>query len=558
MSEKTGKRTSPTGNPAGRQAAEADTPPWNALWVLALGLAMIVLDGSIVNVTIPTIINEIHISLTDAQWITSLYSIVLAALLLPFGKLGDIHGRRTVLQVGVVIFVLSSLLAASSQGSGLLLASRALQGIGGAMIMPTTLSTVSATFRGKYRAAAFGVWGAVMSAAAAIGPLLGGLFTQTIGWRWIFLVNVPLGLIVFVGSVLFVPQSGGRQEGVKAGFDPLGVVLSALGSALLLFGLIEGETYGWWKPNSELTLGALTWGKDWPISPIPCCLLLGFLFFGAFALVESKRGRIGKPVMLDLSLFRIHTFSWGNLAAAAIAAGEFVIVFVLPLYLINARQYSTLGAGGMIAGLAVGSIVAGGLARLVSAKIGPGGTVQLGLVLEIIGVVILIVLMPAKSSALLLLAPLVIYGFGLGLASAQLTSLVLSQVPIAQSGEGSATQSTVRQLGTGLGAAVAGTSLAVALHAVLPGKLEVIEHLPQRIADGLTKAVSSSAGNAIGGIRSQGTNGKLGGLGPQVVDAMTSGFIQAGQWAMGIACVLLLIGLVASIKVRSASKQAGI
>ena len=136
------------------------TPPWGALWVLALGLAMIVLDSSIVNVSIPTIIDDIGIDLTDAQWVTSLYNIVLAALLLPFGKLGDAKGRKLVFQIGTVIFVASSLLAAISQDAGMLLTARALQGIGGAMIMPNTLSTVSATFRGKYRAAAFGVWGA--------------------------------------------------------------------------------------------------------------------------------------------------------------------------------------------------------------------------------------------------------------------------------------------------------------------------------------------------------------------------------------------------------------
>lgn len=232
------------------------TPPWGALWVLALGLAMIVLDSSIVNVSIPTIIDDIGIDLTDAQWVTSLYNIVLAALLLPFGKLGDAKGRKLVFQIGTVIFVASSLLAATSQDAGMLLTARALQGIGGAMIMPNTLSTVSATFRGKYRAAAFGVWGAVMSSAAALGPLLGGVLTETLGWRWIFLVNLPLGIIIFVATIPLVPKTGGHTSNITSStasstirfqsidVDIPGVVLSALTSALLVFGLIEGETYG--------------------------------------------------------------------------------------------------------------------------------------------------------------------------------------------------------------------------------------------------------------------------------------------------------------------------
>lgn len=267
-------------NPTASSPLPTQAPPWGALWVMALGLAMIVLDSSIVNVSIPTIIDDIGINLTDAQWVTSLYNIVLAALLLPFGKLGDARGRKLVFQVGTVIFVASSTLAAASQGAGMLLAARVLQGIGGAMIMPNTLSTVSALFRGRYRAAAFGVWGAVMSSAAALGPLLGGVFTETLGWRWIFLVNLPLGIAVFVSAIFLVPQTGGNASVAGAadaardarshrvGVDIPGVVLSALTSALLVFGLIEGETYGWWKQTStQLKLGGLSWNRDW-LSPV--------------------------------------------------------------------------------------------------------------------------------------------------------------------------------------------------------------------------------------------------------------------------------------------------
>ena len=310
------------------------TPPWGALWVLALGLAMIVLDSSIVNVSIPTIIDDIGIDLTDAQWVTSLYNIVLAALLLPFGKLGDAKGRKLVFQIGTVIFVASSLLAATSQDAGMLLTARALQGIGGAMIMPNTLSTVSATFRGKYRAAAFGVWGAVMSSAAALGPLLGGMLTETLGWRWIFLVNLPLGIIIFVATIPLVPKTGGHTSNITSStasstirfqsidVDIPGVVLSALTSALLVFGLIEGETYGWWKQTStQLKMGGLTWNHGW-LSPVPICLVAGMLLLVVFITVELARGKAGRPVMLDMTLFRIKTFSWGNLSAAAIAAAR--------------------------------------------------------------------------------------------------------------------------------------------------------------------------------------------------------------------------------------------
>jgi hypothetical protein len=179
--------------------------------------------------------------------------------------------------------------------------------------------------------------------------------------------------------------------------------------------------------------------------------------------------------------------------------------------------------------------------------------VQLGLVLEIMGAAGAIVLMQERFSTALLLIPLVGYGFGLGLASAQLTSLVLSEVPIDQSGEGSATQSTVRQLGTALGSAISGASLTIAIHMTLPDRLAAIDHLPSKAIDGLVSAVSGSAGNAIGAFRAQGTTGQFGPMGPGVVDAMTAGFVEGGQWAMGIAGSMLIVGLIASVMVRRAA-----
>ena len=519
--------------------------------MMALGLAMIVLDSSIVNVSIPTIIADIGINLTDAQWVTSLYNIVLAALLLPFGKLGDARGRKLVFQVGTVIFVASSVLAAASQGAGMLLAARVLQGIGGAMIMP---NTVSALFRGKYRAAAFGVWGAVMSSAAALGPLLGGVFTETLGWRWIFLVNLPLGIAVFVSAIFLVPQTGGDASVAGAadaardarfhrvGVDIPGVVLSALTSALLVFGLIEGETYGWWKQTStQLKLGGLSWNRDW-LSPVPICLIAGALLLAAFIVFESARGKAGRPVMLDMTLFRIRTFSWGNLAAAAIAAGEFALVFMLQ-------------AGAMLAVMGLGSIVAGAQAHVMAAKLTPAGVIQLGLVIEIIAVALVAVLMPVGLSVWWQLIPMAAYGLGLGFASAQLTSVVLSEVPIMQSGEGSATQSTVRQLGTAVGSAISGASLAMAVNGTLPARLESLG-LPAKVGDGLAQAVSGSAGGVIGVFRSgDGPAARFGDEAPKIADAMTSGFIEGGQWTLLVAGIMLFIGLLASVAVRRAASS---
>ncbi len=181
---------------------------WRGLAVLSIGLGLIVLDGTIVGVALPVIISDLHLDLTDAQWVNSLYAVLLAALLLSTGNLADRWGRKRLFLAGLIVFVAGSLLAAAASTAGVLIGARAVQAVGAAFIMPSTLSTVNAVFRGKYRAAAFGVWGAVISGAAAVGPLAGGALTQWASWHWIFLVNLPLGVLVFIAALFRARDPG--------------------------------------------------------------------------------------------------------------------------------------------------------------------------------------------------------------------------------------------------------------------------------------------------------------------------------------------------------------
>ncbi|MDO5735058.1 MAG: MFS transporter [Propionibacteriaceae bacterium] len=444
--------------------AEASRPTrsdWIGLWVLALALAMVVLDGTIVGVALPVIIGDLDLSLTEAQWINSLYSVVFAALLLTFGRLGDRFGRRRLMIGGVAIFMLGSILAAMATSGDLLIASRAVQGVGGALILPSTLSTVNATFRGKDRAAAFGVWGAVMSGAAAIGPLLGGWLTQVADWPWIFWVNIPLGIGVIFAATFYVRETLGTDEG--SGWDLVGPVLSALGFGALVFGLIEGSSLGWFSPKAPFAIGSLTWPVDAAISPVPIALALGAILITVFVLREASRTQRHASAMLDTTLFRIPTFAWGNVTAGLVAVGEFSLVFILPLHLVNSLGLDVLGAGFVLAAMAGGAFIAGASARHLSARFGSPNVVVLGLGLELVGIVGTAVVVGMSLSPWLVALVLLPYGVGLGLASAQLTSTVLRDVPVSQSGSGSAVQSTVRQVGSALGSAVGGTALAVAL-----------------------------------------------------------------------------------------------
>jgi len=235
---------------------------WWGLVALTLGVSMIIVDATVVNVAIPTIIRDLDMSAPDAEWMNTIYSLVFAALLVSLGRAGDLYGRRRLFLAGVAVFVLASLWAGRAGSPGALIGARFVQGIGGAMILPSTLSSVNAMFRGKERAIAFGVWGSVIGGMAALGPLVGGWLTTDHSWRWIFYINLPVGLIAAAGALRLVPET--RDEHAARGMDPAGVLTSALGLGALVFALIESQRHGWWEPTR--TFSAL--GFDWPLDSV--------------------------------------------------------------------------------------------------------------------------------------------------------------------------------------------------------------------------------------------------------------------------------------------------
>ena len=524
---------------------------WFALAVLATALGLIVLDGTIVGVALPAIISDIHLDLTDAQWVNSLYAVLLAALLLSTGRLADRWGRKRLFLAGLAVFVAGSALAAFADAATPLIASRAVQAVGAAMIMPSTLSTVNAVFRGKYRAAAFGVWGAVISGAAAVGPLAGGALTQWASWHWIFLVNLPLGALVFLAGWLTVPETKGAQG--RPGADVDGALLSGLGFGALVFAIIEGPDLGWWTPTADLTLFGLTWPATAPISIVPVAFAVAALALTLFVVWERHREKVRRSALLDLHLFKLPTFSWGNTTAAMVAVGEFALIFVLPLYLINALGLDVMGAGLVLAAMALGAFGSGASARHLAARFGAPGTVLIGLGLEVVGALSLALLIRPDSSGWLVGIPLVVYGLGLGLASAQLTGTVLRDVPVEVSGQGSATQSTVRQIGSALGTAFAGAALSVSLAATLPAALASAGITGGR-ADQLAAATRSSAGTLIPQLRAQGEHSQLGQQTQAVVDALAAGFTDATRWSILVATAFLLLGLIGAFQLRRASR----
>lgn len=403
-------------------------------------------------------------------------------------------------------------------------------------MLPATLSTVNAVFRGKDRAAAFGVWGAVISGAAAVGPLLGGWLTESFGWRWIFLINVPLGVLLVVAALWLVPQTRATHEG--RGLDLGGLALSVVGFGTLVFAVIEGATLGWWRPLAALDLGLLQWPADRPVSIVPVAAAVSAVSLAGFVFWERHRARAGRSRLLDLTMFYTPTFSWGNVAAMMVAIGEFGLVFVLPLFLVNALGLSTVAAGGVLSAMAVGAFLAGASARHLAANFGAPTVVVIGLVLEVLGAPQLAAEERTGIGLWLVVVALVIYGVGLGLASAQLTSTVLGDIPVELSGQASATQSTVRQVGAALGSAIVGAVLSVGL----------AHHLGALTgpAAGLAEATRASAGGTNAGLREQG--------GPvELIDQLSVAFADATRWALFAAVAFLVLGLLAALRVRRAA-----
>jgi EmrB/QacA subfamily drug resistance transporter len=436
--------------------------------VIGLGVSLIIVDATIVNVMMPRVVVDLRMTTADAEWGNSGYALVFAALLIPFGMVGDVHGRRRMFVLGSAGFVAASLLAAAAGSGGDLIAARFLQGAGASMILPATLATVNTLFTGRDRAVAFGIWGSLIAGMAALGPLLGGWLATSYGWRWAFGVNLPIGAAIVVGALLLVPET--RDRTARPGLDWAGGLLSAAGLGSLVFALIEGQRYGWWRPLRTFSAGPFSWPHS-GISPVPVALAVATLALAALLVVERARASAGLPVVVDFALFRIPAFRRGNAAASLISVGELGLLFILPLFLQDVHGDSPLQVSVAILPLAAGALITGGFSARLSRRLGAARMLQLGMALEIVAVVLIGFTTRAGTTGFDLAPWMFCYGVGLGLTSAQLTGIVLRDVPPAAAGLASATQSTARQVGSALGIALVGTVFATSLSHTMSDRL---------------------------------------------------------------------------------------
>lgn len=470
---------------------------WLTLLIVLIGFFMILLDTTVVNVSIPTIIRDLGANISQIEWIISGYALSFAALLITFGRLGDLYGRRKMFAAGLLVFTIASLFSGEATSPAMLIVARLFQGVGGAMLSPATLSIISSSFRDRERAVAFGIFGAVSGIAAAVGPVLGGWLTTYHSWRWVFRVNIPIGILGIILTYLIVNESK-AEKSEKIDFS--GMITSGLGFFFLVFALIEGETYGWLMPMKDFTIGNFTWGTDKSISIIAISFILSVVFLVWFSVIQIIKTNRKQSPAVNFDFFKSKAFRYGLVTIAILALGEFSSLFTLPIFLQNVLGYTPLQSGYSTLPLSLALMVGAPISAVLVNKIGSKRVITTGILLETLGL-FLLSRISADTVYRDLLPALTVLGFGLGLAIAQNTQVILSEINPMHAGSASGVLNTIRQVGTALGIAIIGAIMVNQSASLIPAHIRsaslsgVPDYLKERIATVAAKSSSNSSGN---------------------------------------------------------------
>ena len=462
----------------GRLAGEGVVDPgqrgnkWWTLIAVCLGTFMLLLDITIVNVALPDIQRALQASFPDLQWVVDAYALTLAAFLLTGGSLADMYGRRRLYMIGLVVFTGASVLCGFAVTTLMLQLSRALQGVGGAIMFAVSLALLADAFRGKDRGIAFGAWGAVTGLAVAIGPLLGGMLTSGLSWRWIFFVNVPVGIAAVVIAVLRVAESRAPQASRP---DWTGFALFTVALSSLVYALIESNQRSF---TDGLVLG---------------CLAAAAVLLAAFVIVER---RIAHP-MFDLTLFRLPTFSGGSVAAFGLSASIFAMLLYLVLYLQDILGYSPLGTGVRVMFLSGGILVTAAVAGKLSSRVPVRLLIGPGLILVSAGLLLMRGL-DAGSAWTHLIPGMIAGGLGIGLVNPPLASTAVGVVPPQRAGMASGINSTFRQVGIATGIALLGTLFSSKVTSEVLARAAAVPGLSRRAAQIAAAVQSGEIGHLIG------------------------------------------------------------
>ena len=443
---------------------------WWTLGALCFALFMIMLDNTVVNVALKTLQDSLGLKVSELEWVVTGYALTFGALMLTGGKLADLFGRRLIFVVGLAIFTGSSLACGLAGGASMLIGARVVQGIGAALMNPATLSIITVTFPPRQRGTAIGIWAGVSALALAIGPLVGGLIAQHIGWSWIFFINVPVGVLGIAAAYAFIDES--RDTSHEQRPDLPGLFTSALGLFALSYALIEANTYGW------------TSGR----------ILLGFAVAAVSLTAFVLLGLHQRLPMLDLSLFRNRGFAGANTVMLLVGLAMFGVFFYVSLYVQQVLGYSPTQAGASFLPWTVLIILLAPIAGKLSDKVGPRPFVGGGMVV-LAGSMLWFAEQGVHATFWNLLPGMMLGGLGMGAAMAPVTAAAMSSVRSDKAGVGSAVLNSMRQVGGSLGIAIMGAIVASGISSSLhAGNAPDVAFV-----NGFHHALNVAAGLAIAG-----------------------------------------------------------
>jgi EmrB/QacA subfamily drug resistance transporter len=522
--------------------------PWAVLLIVSLGFFMVLLDLTIVNIAIPNMITKLNASLDDILWVINAYALVLAVLVITAGRLGDLVGPRPMFTSGIAVFTVASAACGLAQTPGQLIAFRVVQGLGAAMLVPQTLTIITNTFPPERRGAAFGVWGAVAGVATIAGPTLGGLLVTAFDWRYIFFVNLPIGIIVLIVAPLIIPNV---KPGRRHRLDIPGVLLASAALLAICYGLVEGQKYNW---------GTIT-----GFVSIPLILGLGVLLLAAFLLVQ--RMTQGKEPLVPFALFRDRNYSVTNWISGVLAIGMMGIFLPFTIYLQSVLGFTALKAGLAMAPASLISLFVAPVAGRMTDKIGGKYILMSGLTLFGAGMGWLALIAHPNSTWPSFLAPLIVAGFGLGCIFAPLVTTAMRNIPPQLAGAASGVLNTVRQVGLVIGTAAVGALLQNRLVASMIGQADTRSAaLPPQLRHQFVTQIHNSANNGIqvGAGQNGGSTHQIPGASPGLVaeiariahEVFTYAYVTAMRQTMILPVVLLGIGALSCLALKGGNGKA--
>jgi EmrB/QacA subfamily drug resistance transporter len=486
---------------------------WWALLTVCLGMVMLLVDITIVNVALPSIAADLDASFSDLQWTIDAYALSLAAFMLVAGSLGDLLGHRRIFGLGLTVFTISSLLCGLAPDALFLILSRSAQGVGGAAMFAASLALLASEFRGRERGVALGIWGATGGASVAVGPLIGGAITSGVSWRWVFFVNVPIGALTLAFLVARVAET--RRRHVAP--DWAGAATFAGGLFAVVFGLIRGNPDGW---TSAKVLGSLA---------------AGGVLLALFLAIELLR----QEPMLELGLFRNRTFLGASLAAVALSASLYSVLLYITLYLQDILGYSALQAGLRFLPLTLLVLLAAPIAGRLTAHVPLRFLLGVGLTLVGAGLA-LMTRVEASSEWTVLLAGFIVAGSGSGFTNPPRASAAIGSVPDEKAGVGSGVNNTALQVGLAAGIAAFGAIFQSRVHAVLGQQLQqTVPQLGERSHGVVEQATTGNAAAALQSLPPA--------LRAPVADALRVAFVSGFDRILWIAAAISFVGAAVSL-----------